>query len=49
MTAYKLPGILRWFEVVHMSQVSPRAFGHILSLLQAGHSWPQEGDGRGAL
>lgn len=25
MTAYKLPGILRWFEVVHMSQVSLRA------------------------
>lgn len=22
LTAYKLPGILRWFEVVHMSQVS---------------------------
>lgn len=22
VTAYKLPGILRWFEVVHMSQVS---------------------------
>ena len=22
VTAYKLPGILRWFEVTHMSQVS---------------------------
>lgn len=27
VTAYKLPGILRWFEVVHMSQVSPPASG----------------------
>lgn len=26
ITAYKLPGILRWFEVVHMSQVSLQAF-----------------------
>lgn len=34
-TAYKLPGILRWFEVVHMSQVSPRT-------TLAHHSRPQE-------
>lgn len=27
VTAYKLPGILRWFEVVHMSQVSLWASG----------------------
>ena len=33
MTAYKLPGILRWFEVVHMSQVS---------LPASGVSWDQE-------
>lgn len=31
VTAYKLPGILRWFEVVHMSQVSLQAFGVHLS------------------
>ena len=33
VTAYKLPGILRWFEVVHMSQVS---------LPFSGVSWDRE-------
>lgn len=31
VTAYKLPGILRWFEVVHMSQVSLWSFSAPLS------------------
>ena len=31
VTAYKLPGILRWFEVVHMSQVGLRSFAAPLS------------------
>jgi hypothetical protein len=31
LTAYKLPGILRWFEVVHMSQVSFKESSQFLS------------------
>lgn len=44
MTAYKLPGILRWFEVVHVSQVSlDRALvADCLLLCQVGHNQLQE-------
>lgn len=42
LTAYKLPGILRWFEVVHMSQVSLKKSVQYRSSSDSQGSEPQE-------